>query len=376
MTTLTRPVASPTLSRRTFNFSAGPACMPEEVLRQVQADLWDLHGSGIGILEHSHRGPIFDRVIDEAVADCRTVGGIPDDYEVLFLQGGATQQFAMLPMNYLPGQPDGATADYLDTGVWAAKAIREAMLIGDVHVGFEGAKIKYEWVPSDAEITQTEGAAYLHYCSNNTVYGTRFLKPPTTSAPLVCDASSEMFARPHDIRRHTMIYAGAQKNLGPSGIVLVIIHKEFLAKAKQGLPSMLSYSDHARAGSRLNTPNTFGIYMMGQMFKWILAQGGTAAIEKRNDAKAKLLYDAIDKSGGFYRGMARPDSRSVMNVTFRLATPELENRFVQEAFAQEMDGLKGHRESGGIRASIYNAFPVEGCRALAQFMADFAAKNG
>lgn len=373
-TPTSKPTAKPA-NGRIFNFSAGPAVLPEPVLKQAQQDLWSIAGSGIGILEHSHRGPVFDKVIEEAEADCRTLAGISDDYAVLFLQGGATMQFAMIPMNFLPA---GKTADYPDTGVWTTKAIKEAKLIGNVNVAFEGKASKYDHVPSDAEIKQTPapGAAYLHYCSNNTIYGTQYKQPPKTSAPLIADSSSDMFSRPIDISKHALIYAGAQKNLGPSGTVLVIIHKEFARTAKQGLPTMLSYQPHMENGSRHNTPPTFGIYLMGQVFKWILGQGGLTAMAKHNEAKAKVIYDAIDASKGFYKGVARPDSRSLMNITFRLPSEELEKKFVKESESQGMDGLKGHRDAGGIRASVYNAFPPEGCKALAQFMKDFAAKNG
>jgi phosphoserine aminotransferase len=359
--------------KRIFNFSAGPAALPEEVLKQCQQDIWNIFDSGIGIMEHSHRGPVFDRVIDEAKADCRTIANISDDYEVLFLQGGATTQFAMIPMNFLSPE---ATADYPDTGVWTTKAIKEAKLFGKVNVAFEGSKVGYTHCPADSEIRQTPGAVYMHYCSNNTIYGTRYAKPPQSNSPLICDTSSEMFSRPIDISRHAMIYAGAQKNLGPSGVALVIMRKDLIARGRKGLASMLSYDNHAKNDSRLNTPNSFGIYVIGQVFKWILRQGGLTAIEKRNAEKAKLIYDAIDGSGGFYKGVARPDSRSHMNVTFRTASEELDKKFVSEAAKLEMDGLKGHRDAGGMRASIYNAFPVEGCRVLAEFMREFVRKNG
>jgi phosphoserine aminotransferase len=377
MTTATMPSASikgaKNLPHRILNFSAGPAVLPEEVLLQCQQDIWSIFDSGIGIMEHSHRGPVFDRVIDEAKADCRKIANISDDYEILFLQGGATTQFAMIPMNFLAPQ---TTADYPDTGVWTTKAIKEAKLFGNVNVAFDGSKVGYTHVPTDAEIKQTPGAVYMHYCSNNTIYGTRYAKPPQSDSPLICDASSEMFSRPIDINRHAMIYAGAQKNLGPSGVVLVIMRKDLIAKGKKGLASMLSYENHAKNDSRLNTPNTFGIYVIGQVFKWILKQGGLPAIEKRNAEKAKLIYDAIDASGGFYKGVARADSRSHMNVTFRCASEDLDKKFVAEAAKREMDGLKGHRDAGGMRASIYNAFPLEGCRVLAEFMREFARKGG
>ncbi len=360
-------------SKRIFNFSAGPAVMPEEVLRQAQKDIFNIFDTGIGIMEHSHRGPAFDRVIDEAKADCRAIANISDDYEVLFLQGGATTQFAMIPMNFLTPE---TVADYPDTGVWTTKAIKEAKLFGQVNVAFEGSKIGFAFTPSDSEIKQSANAAYMHYCSNNTIYGTRYNKAPASKSPLVCDASSDIFSRPIDVSKHAMIYAGAQKNLGPSGVVLVIIRKDLIAKGKKNLPSMFSYDNHAKNDSRLNTPASFGIYMMGQTFKWILKQGGLHAMEKRNAEKAKAIYDAVDQSNGFYKGVSRPDCRSHMNVTFRTNSEDLDKKFVNEAVKQEMDGLKGHRDAGGMRASIYNAFPLEGCKALAQFMRDFAKRNG
>ena len=375
MTTATTPSApsKKTASDRILNFSAGPAVLPEEVLHQAQHDIWNIFDSGIGIMEHSHRGKAFDRVMDEAVADCRAIGTISEDYHVLLLQGGATTQFAMIPMSFLH---QGRIADYPDTGVWTTKAIKEAKLFGNVNVAFEGAKCGYDHTPSDDEITQSKDAAYFHYCSNNTIYGTRYNKPPRTGAPLVADMSSEMFSRPIDVNRHALIYAGAQKNLGPAGVTLVILRKDFASTAKKGLPSMFDYSKLAEQDSRLNTPPTFGIYVMGQVFKWILGQGGLAAIETRNERKAKFIYDVIDASGGFYRGVSRSDCRSRMNITFRCQTPELDSAFVAGAKVEGMDGLKGHRDAGGLRASVYNAFPVAGCERLAQFMREFAAKNG
>jgi phosphoserine aminotransferase len=362
-------------NKRIFNFSAGPAVLPEEVLKQCQQDIWNIFDSGVGIMEHSHRGPVFDRVIDEAKADCKELANISDDYEILFLQGGATTQFAMIPMNFLSPQ---AAADYPDTGVWTTKAIKEAKLFGTVNVAFEGGKVGYTYVPSDAEIKQSPNAAYLHYCSNNTIYGTRYNKPPTTKVPLIVDASSEIFSRPIDVSKHALIYAGAQKNLGPSGVVLVIIRKDMVERGAKNLPSMFSYANHVKNDSRLNTPPAFGIYVMGQVFKWILKQGGLPALEKRNAEKAKLIYDAVDQSGGggFYKGVARPDSRSHMNITFRTASEELDKKFVSESVKLEMDGLKGHRDAGGMRASIYNAFPLQGCKVLAEFMREFAKRNG
>ena len=375
-TTTAAPVPSKpakSASGRIFNFSAGPAVLPEEVLKQAQQDIWNIGGSGIGIMEHSHRGPVFDRVIEEAEADCRALANISDDYHVLFLQGGATLQFAMVPMNFLPA--DGV-ADYADTGVWTTKAIKEARLFGNVNVCFEGSKHNYDHIPADSELKLSPRAAYFHYCSNNTIYGTEFRNVPGATSPIVCDASSNIFSKPIDVSKHTLIYAGAQKNLGPSGVVLVIIRKDFCDRARGGLATMLSYGPQAKEGSRLNTPPAFGIYIMGQVFKWIQKNGGLDGMARRNADKARLIYDAIDQSGGFYRGVARSDSRSLMNITFRLPSEDVEKNFVVDAETNDMDGLKGHRSAGGIRASVYNAFPPEGCRTLAQFMKDFASRNG
>jgi len=357
---------------RIFNFSAGPATLPEECIRQAQEDLWNIDGSGIGILEHSHRGRVFDRVLQETEADCRALGGISDEYDVLFLQGGATLQFAMVPMTFLA---PGKTADYLDTGAWTQKAIKEAKLFGGVNVVFDGSASDYDHTPADDEYSQTPDAAYLYYCSNNTIYGTRYAQAPKTGAPLIADTSSEMFSRPFDIGRHALIFAGAQKNLGPAGVTLVIIRKDFMASGRKDLPLLLNYSKIAEKDSCLNTPPTFGIYFMGRVFKWLLDQGGLEAISRHNEEKASLIYDVIDELD-FYGAVARPDSRSVMNICFRTPSEDLDRKFVAEAAEHGMDGLKGHRSVGGLRASVYNAFPKQGCEALAQFMRDFAQRNG
>lgn len=360
---------------RIYNFSAGPAVLPESVIEQAQKDLWNIRDSGIGILEHSHRGKVFDRVIEEAEADCRKIGNISDDYAVLFLQGGASTQFGQIPMNFLG--PD-RIADYPNTGEWTTKAIKDAKKFGKVNVPFDGAAENFIRVPTDADLEGklSPNARYLHYCSNNTIFGTRYPTPPRTDAPLICDASSEMFSRPIDIDRHVLIYAGAQKNLGPSGVTLVIIRRDFAETANSNLMEMMDYRNHIKNGSRYNTPPTFGIYIMGLVFKWILEQGGLEAMERRNAAKAQLIYDAIDESEGFYVGHSQTWCRSHMNVTFRLKNPDLEAVFLKAAAEQRMDGLKGHRSTGGIRASIYNAFPHAGCEALAQLMRDFANRHG
>ncbi|MCH7798665.1 MAG: 3-phosphoserine/phosphohydroxythreonine transaminase [Planctomycetes bacterium] len=373
-TTTTTPANGTAASTdRIFNFSAGPAVLPETVLRQARADLWNIADSGIGVLEHSHRGAVISRVLDEAEQDCRRIAGISDDYHVLFLQGGATLQFTMVPMNFLGRD---RTADYIDTGIWTNKAIKDARVFGKVNIAFDGSAGSYDHVPEAGELKLSADAAYTYYCSNNTVYGTQYADPPASSTPLVCDASSDIFSRPIDIAAHAVIFAGAQKNLGPAGCTLVIIRKDLLDRANDGLPAILDYRQHADKGSRLNTPPVFGFYAMGLVFKWILAQGGLDEIAGRNRDKAKLVYDAINISGGFYRPVARTDSRSLMNVTFRTPDESLDTLFVEQARRHGMAGLKGHRSVGGLRASIYNAFPAGGCEALASFMREFAATNG
>jgi phosphoserine aminotransferase len=375
MTTTTATTMQDTtgLGKRIYNFSAGPAVLPEEVLLQARQDIWNIDGSGIGILEHSHRGKVFTRIIEEAEADCRKIAGIGDDHHVLFLQGGASRQFAMIPMRFLTAD---RTADYIDTGSWTAKAIQEAQPFGNVNVAYDGSATGYDHVPADDETTLTRGAAYSYYCSNNTIVGTEYGTIPTTDSPLVCDASSDILSRPIDVARHALIFAGAQKNLGPAGCTLVIVRKDFLAGAREGLPTMLDYRKQADKGSRLNTTPVFAVYVIGQVFKWILDRGGLETLAAGNEEKAGVIYDAIDGSGGFYRPVARADSRSRMNITFRTPDDELDKKFVAEAEAGGMSGLKGHRSVGGLRASVYNAFPRQGCEALASFMKDFAARNG
>ena len=341
-----------TTSDRIYNFSAGPAVLPEPVLRQAQADLWNIDDSGVGVLEHSHRGAVINTVLQEAEADCRAIAGISDDYHVLFLQGGASLQFAMVPMNFLG---TGRTADYLDTGGWTAKAITDARFYGNVNVAFKGKDCDYSRVPTGGEPTLSTNAAYTYYCSNNTIYGTQYAATPGSGGNLVCDASSDIFSRPIDVSAHALIFAGAQKNLGPAGCTLVIVRKDFLARANDDLPPILDYRQHADKGSRLNTPPVFAFYVMGRVFKWIREQGGLDAMARHNQAKAKIIYNAIDDSSGFYRPVARTDSRSLMNITFRTPSEELDARFVEQTGAHRMSGLKGHRSVGGLRASIYNA---------------------
>ncbi len=379
------PVTAAT-SGRIFNFSAGPGCLPEEVIRQAQADLWNLDGSGIGIMEHSHRGKAFDKVLAEAEENCRRIGNIPANYKVLFLTGGATSQSFMIPANLLA---DDGVAAYLTTGYWAEKTWEESKVYSSkCYEAWDGRAVKHDHCPSDAEIKYAGpggGAGkptYVHMCSNNTIYGTqwrtadggfRYPKVPD-GAPLICDMSSDIYSRPIDVTKFGMIYGGAQKNVGIAGTTLCIVREDLL-KPVRPLPLMLKYETHAKDGSRHNTPPAFAIYVSGLVFKWVLAQGGLERMHKHNEDKARIIYDVLDKSK-FYKGHARPDSRSAMNITFRSPSETLDDQFVKEALKQGMDQLKGHRATGGMRASVYNAFPVAGCKALADFMREFERKNG
>jgi phosphoserine aminotransferase len=360
-------------STRLFNFSAGPAVLPIEVLEEAQRDLLALPGVGMSILEISHRSAAFDEVIDGCEADLRQLAGVPSNYKVLFLQGGASLQFSMVPMNLLP---PGGSADYIVTGSWAEKAVKEAKRVGTVKIAASTEGENYSRVPKQSELALDPGAAYVHYTTNNTIFGTEFHDVPAVGAvPLVADTSSDMFSRPIDIEKYGLIYAGAQKNLGPSGVTLVIVRDDLLARTPKTLPTMLQYGVHAENKSMYNTPPVFGIYIMRLVLKWVLKQGGLAAMNARNARKADALYAEIDRSG-FYRGHAAKDSRSRMNVTFRLPSEELEKKFAKESTAAGLDGLKGHRSVGGLRASIYNAFPEDGVTALIQFMKEFERKNG
>jgi phosphoserine aminotransferase len=361
------------MTDRIHNFSAGPAVLPEPVLRKAQEAIWNAGGSGIGILEHSHRGKLFERVINEAEEACRSLGGIPDNYRVLFLQGGASLQFAMVPMNFLSAE---RTADYLVTGVWSQKAVKEAKPLGKVHIAVTGEATNFDRIPQPEEIRYSTNPVYVHITTNNTIYGTQWrTEPPVpTGVPLVADTSSDMYSRPIDIRKYGIIYAGAQKNLGPSGVVLVIIRDDLVEAGSKTVPTMLQYRTHAGESSLYNTPPTFAIYVMGEVFKWIQAEGGLAGMAEHNEAKARLLYEFIDNSD-FFRGTVQPDSRSRMNVCFRAPTEELEAKFISEATKRGLDGLKGHRSAGGMRASIYNACPRRAVEALVAFMKEFERAN-
>lgn len=359
--------------QRILNFSAGPAVLPEPVLEQLQEDIWNLRGSGVGVLEHSHRGKEVDRIFEETIAATRELAGVGSSHEILFMAGGASAQFALIPMNFL--EPT-AVADYIVTGTWAKKAYEEAGRIGNAHMAFDGSGNMFKTVPSPEEIELSGNPAYLHYCTNNTIYGTRFNAAPKADCPLIADMSSEMFSRPWNYADHAITYAGAQKNLGPAGAALVIIAKDLLEHAHKDLPNFLAYPIHAKNDSRYNTPPVGTIHVIGLVLQWIIAEGGLAEMERRNEAKAKLIYDAVDESGGFYIGHSDPSCRSVMNISFKTGTPELDAKFLAEAADNEMSALKGHRSIGGMRASVYNAFPAEGCRKLAGFMQEFARTNG
>jgi phosphoserine aminotransferase len=362
-----------TTTARIYNFSAGPAVLPVEVLEEAQRDLLSLPGVGMSILEISHRSKAFDDVIQGCEADMRTLAKIPADYKVLFLQGGASLQFSMVPMNLLP---PGGWADYIVTGVWSQKAVKEAKRVGGVKIAGSTESEKFASVPRQEQLTLDPNAAYVHMTSNNTIYGTEWHRlPETGSVPLVSDMSSDIFSRPVDVAKHAAIYAGAQKNLAPAGVTLMIIREDMLKRSPSNLHTMLSYAVHAENQSLYNTPPVFAIYVMRLVMTWLLKNGGLEAAEKTNARKAAKLYAEIDRTG-FYRGHAHKDARSRMNVTFRLGTEALEKTFAKEATAAGLDGLKGHRSVGGMRASIYNAFPEAGVDALIDFMKEFERKNG
>ncbi|HVT16449.1 MAG TPA: 3-phosphoserine/phosphohydroxythreonine transaminase [Thermoanaerobaculia bacterium] len=362
-----------TSSARIFNFSAGPAVLPLSVLEEAQRDLVCLPGVGMSILEISHRSRAFDEIIQGAEADFRALARIPEGYHVLFLQGGASTQFSMVPMNILTA---GATADYVVTGSWSKKAVKEAKKVGAVNVAATTEAENFARIPRQDELELTPGAAYVHYTSNNTIFGTQWpAEPAAGDVPLVCDASSDIFSRPLDVGRYGIIYAGAQKNLGPSGLTLVVIREDLVKRGAESLPAMLRYATHVESKSLYNTPPVFAIYILRLVLKWLAGSGGLAAMAAANERKAGKLYAEIDRTG-FYRGHAARDSRSAMNLTFRLPSEELEKQFVQEATAAGFDGLEGHRSVGGLRASIYNAFPAEGIDALVAFMRDFEQRRG
>ena len=361
-------------ANRVYNFNPGPAIQPLEVLKEAQAEFLNFQGTGESIIEISHRAKEFEAVLNQGKADIKELMGLGDDYEVLFLQGGASTQFAMIPMNFAVG---GKVGNYVLSGSFASKAYKEAEILGVGHVAATSKAQDFRHIPTQDEIKLSDNAAYLHVCYNNTIYGTEYhYVPETGSVPLIADMSSDMLSRPVDFKKFSFIYAGAQKNLGPAGVVVVVARKDFLANSPTNIPTMLRYDTHVEKNSLYNTPPAFCIYMVGKTAAWLKKQGGLTVMAERNAKKAKLVYDAIDNSNGFYRGHADKASRSFMNVTFRLPNEDLEKKFVEEAKAQQLCGVKGHRSVGGMRASIYNAMPYEGCERLAAFMDQFRKANG
>jgi phosphoserine aminotransferase len=357
-----------------LNFNAGPAMLPPPVLEQVQAELRDYHGRGMSIMEMSHRSKEYEAVNTQAEAAFKRLLGLGDGYRVLFVQGGASSQFAMLPMNFLSL---GGTADYLMTGAWAEKALEEAALFGQARAVGSQKDDNYRRVPHSDEIDLSANPAYVHITTNETIQGVQWHQLPDVGRrPLVADMSSDILSRPIDATRFALIYAGAQKNLGPSGVTAVVLQEAWLEKANKGIPTMLKYATHVKNNSLYNTPPSFGVYVLGLVLGWIEKNGGLAGMAERNGRKAKAIYDVIDGSGGYYQGHADPASRSQMNVTFRLGSEALEKQFLSEASAAGMVGLAGHRSVGGVRASIYNAVSPEACQALASFMKDFEKRNG
>lgn len=358
---------------RVVNFSAGPAMLPTVVMERAQAEFCDYKGSGCGVMEHSHRGPLFDEIIARANSNVREILGVSDEYDVVYIQGGASMQFAMIPMNFMK---QGGYAEFADTGTWSSKAMKEAKLFGEVKTVASSKADKYTYIPAfNTWEPTTEESSYLHITSNNTIYGTQYQEFPESKCPMIADMSSDIMSRRIDVNKFAMIYAGAQKNLGPSGVALCVIRKDMIARTPANVPTMLRYETYTKENSLYNTPPTYGIYMIALVTDWVKEMGGIDAIEKINNAKAAALYAAIDNSDGYYRNPVRKDSRSRMNVVFRLPNEELEAKFVKEAKAAGMIGLKGHRSVGGIRASIYNAVPMEGVEKLVNFMNDFKKAN-
>ncbi len=364
------------MTERVFNFSAGPATLPLEALEEARRDLLALPGAGASILEISHRSPTFLGIIEEAKSNIARLLDLPPNYKIVFVPGGASMQFALLAMNFLRGS--GKPADYIVTGTWGAKAIAAGALEGDARAAWDGKAGNYTRTPSDAETRLSDDPAYVHFTSNETIQGVQFAtEPDAKGAPLICDASSDFLSRPIDASKYAMLYAGAQKNIGPSGVAAAILREDMLERVPRGMQPMLDYSVYVAEDSAYNTPPVFSIYMIALATRWLLNTiGGLEKIAAINEMKARLIYDAIDASGGFYQGHAAKECRSKMNVAFRLPSEELDKEFLAEAKKRNLTELKGHRSVGGMRASIYNAMPVEGCRALADFMRDFCAKKG
>lgn len=359
------------MAKRVYNFNAGPATLPYPVIQKASQAVLDYDNQGMSLIEMSHRSKQYEKINAEVEADIKTIMGLSDDYRVLFMGGGASLQFYMAPLNFLRL---GTTADYVDTGVWAKKAIKEAKRVGNVNIAASSEDRKYGYIPN--KFNFTKDASYVHITTNNTIYGTEWHSiPDTGDVPLIADMSSDILSKKLDFNKFSMIYAGAQKNLGPAGATLIILKKSMLEKMNDELPTMLDYRTHESKNSLFNTPPVFSVYVVGQVMKWILEQGGLEAIEKVNRAKAELLYKALDENNDFFSPNVEKDSRSWMNVTFRLGTEELEAKFVAEAKEHDLIGLKGHRSAGGLRASIYNALPLKGVEKLVEFMLEFKKNN-
>ncbi len=361
------------MTERIYNFSAGPAVLPLPVLEKARNELLSLNGTGMSVIEISHRSDHFEKILQSAKNGIRELLLVPDNYRILFLQGGGTQQFSMVPMNFL--QP-GESADYVITGVWGEKALSEAKRYGIANTIFSTAENGFRSVPAQDELRFSTDAKYIHYTSNETIDGVEFKYDlDAAGIPVVCDACSNILSKPIDIEKYAIIYAGAQKNIGPSGVTLVIIREDMIDKVPEDLPPLFNYRQLAANDSMVNTPNTWGIYLISLVCDWLKEQGGVETLQTRNTAKASVLYDVIDSSDGYYSGHADRPARSLMNVTFRLPSEDLEQKFCGEAGSIGLDGLKGHRSVGGIRASIYNAFPIEGVEKLVEFMNDFRQRN-
>ena len=357
---------------RVYNFSAGPAVLPEEVLKEVADEMMDYNGTGMSVMEMSHRSAAFQEIIDTAEKDLRELMNIPDNYKVLFLQGGASQQFAMIPMNLMKNK----VADYIVTGQWAKKAYQEASLYGKANKIASSEDKTFSYIPDCSDLPISEDADYVYICENNTIYGTKFKTLPNTKGkPLVADVSSCFLSEPVDVTKYGVIYGGVQKNIGPAGVVIVIIREDLITEdVLPGTPTMLRYKIHADADSLYNTPPAYGIYICGKVFKWLKKMGGLEAMKERNEKKAKILYDYLDESK-LFKGTVRKEDRSLMNVPFITGNEELDAKFVKEAKEAGFENLKGHRTVGGMRASIYNAMPIEGVEKLVEFMKKFEAEN-
>jgi len=357
---------------RKFNFNPGPATLPYSVLEKAHSEFLDFKNSGMSLMEMSHRSKNFDAILENTKNNLRTILSVPEDYEIIFMGGGASTQFAMIPMNFLGADQ---TADYVNTGVWSTRAIKEGKLFGKVNIAASSEETKFDRIPT--EFNFSENATYVHITTNNTIYGTQYKTFPNVgNVPLLADASSDFMSTKIDISKFSIMYAGAQKNAGPAGVTVIIIKKSMLDRVvDRPIPTMLKYSTHVSKNSLYNTPPVYPIYMVGLVAEWILEQGGIEKIQAMNEAKAKLVYDVMDEMGDYYHGTVQKDSRSLMNIPFRLSSEDLEKKFLAESAEKNLHGLKGHRDVGGIRASIYNAMPIEGVEALATFMKEFAAAN-